>query len=48
MEWVVIPVHDGYVVARNGDDGVPEILEHYYAERQYAEEVAEFLNEGDD
>ena len=48
MEWVVIPVHDGYVVARNGDDDVPEIVDHYYLEIQYAEEVAEFLNEGDD
>lgn len=48
MTWSVIPVHDGYVVARNGDDGVPEIVDHYYAERQDAEEAAEWLNGEDD
>lgn len=45
--WKVIPVRDGYVVARNGDDGTPEVVGHYYLERHDAEEDAEWLNKED-
>lgn len=45
MMWVVIPLRDGYVVARNGDDGTPELVGHYYLERQDAAEDAEWLND---
>lgn len=45
MTWVVIPLHDGYVVVRNGDDGTPEVVDHYYLERQQAEEIAEWMND---
>ena len=44
-EWVVIPANDGYIVSRNGEDGIPEIVDHYYLERQQAEEIAEWLND---
>lgn len=47
-KWVVVPLRDGYVVARNGDDGTPEIVEHCYSERHDAVEDAELLNEDDD
>ncbi len=30
--WVVVVVGDGYAVARNGRDGVPEMVDHYYPE----------------
>lgn len=47
-KWIVIPCSDGYVVARNGDDGTPEVVDHYYFENQDAEEVAEWLNKDDE
>lgn len=46
MMWVVIPLRDGYIVARNGKDGIPEIVDHYYyLDKKYAEVVAEELND---
>ena len=49
MTWVVIPFRDGYIVARNGDDGIPEVIDHYYyLERQDADETAEFLNDSEE
>lgn len=46
-KWVVIPLRDGYIVARNGKDGIPEIVDHYYyyLDKKYAEVVAEELND---
>lgn len=44
-KWVVVPLRDGYVVARNGDDEIPEIVEHCYLEIHDAEEAAEWMNE---
>ena len=43
--WVVVVVGDGYAVARNGLDGVPEMGDHYYAEAGDAQEAADWLNE---
>lgn len=43
--WVVVVVGDGYAVARNGRDGVPEMGDHYYAEAGDAQEAADWLNE---
>lgn len=43
-DWEVIEVGDGYVVARNGLYGVPAIVDHYYAEKGDAQEVADRLN----
>lgn len=43
-DWEVIEVGDGYVVARNGLYGVPAIVDHYYAEKCDAQEVADRLN----
>lgn len=43
--WVVLVVGDGYAVARNGLDGVPDMVDHYYAEVGDAQEVADWLNE---
>lgn len=43
-DWEVIEVGDGYVVAMNGLYGVPEIVDHYYAEKGDAQEVADRLN----
>lgn len=43
-EWVVIAVGDGYVVARNGLYGVTAIVDHYYAEADDAQEVADRIN----
>lgn len=48
MVWSVIPFRDGFIVARNGDDGVPEIVDQYYLERQDADETAKLLSEEDD
>ena len=45
--WVVVVVGDGYAVARNGCDGVPEMVDHYYAEGCDAQEVADLLNESE-
>ncbi len=42
--WVVVVVGDGYAVARNGRDGVPEMGNHYYAEACDAQEEADRLN----
>ena len=46
--WVVVPVGDGYTVARNGKSGIPEVGYHYYLERRDAEEDAEYRNDNDD
>lgn len=46
--WVVVPVGDGYAIARNGEDGVPEVGYHYYLERQDAEADAEWWNNDED
>lgn len=43
--WVVVPVGDGYTVARNGKDGIPEVGYHYYLDRHDAEEEADWQNE---
>lgn len=43
--WVVVVVGDGYAVARNGRDGVPEMCNHYYPEACDAQEEADWLNE---
>ena len=48
MKWIVVPLRNEYVVARNGDDGIPEIVEHCYLERHDAEEAAEWLNKEED
>lgn len=45
--WVVVVVGDGYAVARNGLDGVPEMGDHYYAEAGDAQEEADRLNESE-
>ena len=45
--WVVVVVGDGYAVARNGLDGVPEMGDHYYAEAGDAQEAADWLNESE-
>ena len=42
--WVVVVVGDGYAVARNGQDGVPEMGNHYYPEACNAQEEADWLN----
>ena len=42
--WVVVVFGDGYAVARNGRDGFPEMVDHYYAEAGDAQEVADRLN----
>lgn len=42
--WVVVVVGDGYAVARNGRDGVTEMVDHYYAEADDAQEVVDRLN----
>ena len=42
--WVVVVVGDGYAVARNGRDGVPEMVDRYYAEAGDAQEVADWQN----
>lgn len=39
--WVVVVVGDGYAVARNGRDGVPEMGNHYYAEADDAQGEAD-------
>lgn len=46
--WVVVEVGDGYTVARNGRDGIPEVGYHYYLERQDAEEDAEWRNDNEE
>lgn len=46
--WVVVPVGDGYTVARNGKSGIPEVGYHYYLERRDAEEDAEWRNDNED
>lgn len=46
--WVVVPVGDGYTVARNGRDGIPEVGYHYYLDRHDAEEDAEWRNDNDE
>lgn len=43
--WVVVVIGDGYAVARNGLDGVPEMGNHYYAEACDAQEEADWQNE---
>lgn len=43
--WVVVVVGDGYAVARNGLDGVPEMGNHYYPEAGDAQEEADWRNE---
>ena len=45
--WVVVPVGDGYTVARNGKDGIPEVGYHYYLDRHDAED-AEWRNDNRD
>lgn len=46
--WVVVPVGDGYTVARNGRDGIPEVGYHYYLDRHDAEEDAEWRNDNEE
>lgn len=48
MKWVVISVRDEYIVARNGDYGIPDVVDHHYLERHDAEEVAERMNEAEE
>ena len=43
--WVVVVVGDGYAVARNGRDGVPEMCNHYYPEACDALEESDCLND---
>lgn len=45
--WVVVVVGDGYAVARNGRDGVPEMGNHYYPEACDAQEEADWRNESE-
>lgn len=45
--WVVVVVGDGYAVARNGLDGVPEMGNHYYPEAGDAQEEADWRNESE-
>lgn len=45
--WVVVVVGDGYAVARNGRDGVPETGNHYYPEACDAQEEANWRNESE-
>ncbi|WP_407388941.1 hypothetical protein [Allisonella histaminiformans] len=45
--WVVVVVGDGYAVARNGQDGVPEMGNHYYPEACNAQEEADWLNKAE-
>lgn len=46
--WVVVVVGDGYAVARNGRDGVPEMGNHLYLDKRDAEEDAEWQNDNED
>ena len=43
-EWVVIAVGNGYIVARNGQHGFPATVDHYYADAELAQKVADRLN----
>ena len=43
-EWVVIEVGNGYIVARNGQYGFPATVDHYYADAELAQKVADRLN----
>ncbi|WP_308667620.1 hypothetical protein [Allisonella histaminiformans] len=43
-EWEVIAVGIGYVVARNGPYGYPDLLDHYYMDEDNAQHVADQLN----
>lgn len=43
-EWVVIEVANGYIVARNGQYGFPATVDHYYADAELAQKVADQLN----
>lgn len=43
-EWVVIEVGYGYVVARNGQYGYPDTLDHFYMDADNAQHVADQLN----
>ena len=45
--WVVVVVGDGYALARNGQDGVPEMGNHYYPEACNAQEEADWLNKAE-
>ena len=42
--WVVIEVGYGYIVARNCQDGFPDLLDHYYMDADNAQDVADQLN----
>ena len=42
--WVVIEVGYGYIVARNGQYGFPDLLDHYYMDADNAQDVADQLN----
>lgn len=46
--WVVVVIGDGDAVARNGRDGVPEMVDHYYAEAGDAQDVADQINRNAD
>ena len=43
-DWVVIEVGYGYVVARNGPYGFPDLLDHYYMDADNAQDVADQIN----
>lgn len=43
-EWVVIAVGNGYIVARNGYHGFPATLDHFYADPELAQKLADRLN----
>lgn len=43
-EWAVIAVGNGYIVARNDQCGFPATVDHYYADAELAQKVADLLN----
>lgn len=45
--WVVVGVGDGFAVARNGKNGIPETGYHYYVEWQDAQQEADRYNKAD-
>lgn len=43
--WTVNETEDGYVVARNGKDGTPDVYDVFFYTKEEAQEQADDLNE---